>query len=132
MARELVKVRKVAGSVVVTLTQSILAEVQIAEGDKVLVEALPPRRIILTKEKQTMPNTRRVELELELLESRKAVLQSELDFAMSQYKLNMPCEPGMDDSSIFELRIRQLEHDKDQIAVEIAQKRLELFELQGA
>ena len=79
-----------------------------------------------------MPNTRRAELELELLESRKAALHSELDFAMSQYKLNMPCEAGMDDPSIFELRVRELEHQKDQVAVEIAQKRLELFELQGA
>ncbi len=130
--REVVKVRKVAGSVVVTLTQSVLAEVQIAEGDRVLVEALPPRRIVITKEQQTMPNTHRVELELELLESQRAAIESELKFASAQYNLNMPCEAGMDDSNIFELRVRGLEHDRDKIAVEIAQKRLDLFELQGA
>ncbi len=64
MAREFVKVRRVAGSVVVTLTQDVLAEVHVKEGDKVLVESLPPRRIILTKEQKKMPNSRRVELEL--------------------------------------------------------------------
>ncbi len=79
-----------------------------------------------------MPNTHRVELELELLESQKAAFESELKFVTAQYNLNMPCEAGMDDSSVFELRVRGLEHDRDKIAVDIAQKRLALFELQGA
>ncbi len=114
MARELVKVRKVAGSIVVTLTQNILSEVEIAEGDRVLVEALSPRRIVLTKERKTMPNSRRVELELELLQCRKAGLESQLEFAHAQYNRNMPCETGMDDPALFELRVRELECDRDE------------------
>ena len=129
MAREFVKVRRVAGSIVVTLTQDVLAEVHIKEGDKVLVESLPPRRIILTKEQKKMPNSRRVELELGLLKSRKAALESELTYAIAQNNLNMPCDPGMDDAGIVELRIRKLEYDRDQFAVEIAQKELEMFEV---
>lgn len=48
---------------------------------------------------------------------------------LTQNNLNMPCEPGMEDSGIVELRLRQLEYDRDQVAVELARKELEMFDL---
>jgi antitoxin component of MazEF toxin-antitoxin module len=41
--REIVKVRSVAGSLVVSLPQSVLETVGLKEGDRVVVEAAPPR-----------------------------------------------------------------------------------------
>jgi len=64
MAREIVKVRRVAGSIVVTIPQPVLDDVQIAEGDKVLLESFPPDRIFIVKEHEKMPSARRAELEL--------------------------------------------------------------------
>jgi antitoxin component of MazEF toxin-antitoxin module len=95
MAREIVKVRRVAGSMVVTLPQPILDEVQIAEGDKVLLESFPPDRIFIIKEHKKMPSTRRAELELEVLESRKNLLESEIA-VVTQNNRNMPGEPGQE------------------------------------
>ncbi len=58
---------KSAGSMVVSIPQTILSEVQIYEGDRVLIEASPPNRLVITKEMQTMPNTQQVEVELAVL-----------------------------------------------------------------
>jgi len=55
-------------TLVVTLTQGVLEEVALAEGDRVLIEALPPRRILISKEVPNVPSTRRIELELQILE----------------------------------------------------------------
>jgi len=130
--RELIKVRKVGGTLDVTLTQGVLEDVSLSEGDRVLIEALPPKRILISREEQKMPNTRRLELELEVLASQKTAVESDIRYKAYQHNSGMPCEPGMDDDSITELAMRQLSLDRDKLAVEIAKKRLELFELQGA
>ncbi len=78
-----------------------------------------------------MSNTQRIELELDVLNSRKAALDSQLEFVVAQNNLNMPLQEGLDDSSIVELTIRQITHDRDKVTVEVAQKRLEFFDLQG-
>ena len=132
MARDIVTVRKVGGTLVVTLTQGVLAKVEIKAGDKVLIEAAPPKRIIISKEEDQMPTTKRTELELDLLEKQKAALHSEMQFAITQHNLGMPVEPGMEDDSILKLRVGQLEHESNKVDLEIARKRLELFDLQGA
>src|SRR5208282_6023881 len=75
VARDIVKLRKVAGSMVISIPQTILAEMEIFEGDRVLIEASPPNRLVITKEMQNMPNTQRAELELGVLVARKAALQ---------------------------------------------------------
>jgi hypothetical protein len=130
--RDIVKVRKVGQTLVVTLTQGLLSEVPLQEGEKVLLEALPPNRITISREVASPANTRRIELELEVLENEKAALDSDIDFKIAQNNLNMPCEPGMDDGSIVELTLKQLTHRRDQLDVEIAKKRLELFDLGGS
>ena len=131
MARDIIKVRKVGGTLVVTLTQAVLAKVQLEEGDRVMIEAVPPKRIIISREEEPMSNTQRTELELEVLKGRKAALDSQLEFVVAQNNLNMPLQEGLDDSSIVELTIRQITHDRDKVTVELAQKRLEFFDLQG-
>jgi len=132
MAREILKVRKVGGTLVVTLTQSVLEQIKLEEGDRVLIEALPPKRVVISKEETVVPNTRRIELEIEALEAKRTAIQSDLDYKHYQHKSGMPCDPGMDDDSIAGLALHDLRHQRDHVAAVIAQKRLELFELQGS
>ncbi len=82
--REIVKVREVAGSVVITLPQSVLSPIALAPGDRVLVEAAPPRRLVITKEGQTMHSTVRLELEIDLLQKKRAALESDLEYKKRQ------------------------------------------------
>lgn len=79
-----------------------------------------------------MPTTRRLELELELLTNKKAALESEASFLVSQHNLSMPVEPGAEDESVVELTIKQLTRDRDRVDIEIAEKKLALFDAQGA
>jgi antitoxin component of MazEF toxin-antitoxin module len=130
MAREIVKVRKVGQTLVVTLTQGVLVDVPLREGDRVLLETEPPGRILISREERVVTSIRRAELELEILEREAARLGSQLDYVIAQRNLSMPTEPGMDDASIVELTVRQLQRDRDVVAAEIAKKRLEQFDLQ--
>jgi antitoxin component of MazEF toxin-antitoxin module len=129
--RDIVKVRKVGETLVVTLTQTILAEVQLTEGDRVLLEPVAPRRIILTKEEKAVSNTHRTQLEIDVLEQRQRALDSEIEFVIAQNNLNMPIEGGMGESDVVELRLKQLTWEREKIAVQLSEKRLELFDLQG-
>ena len=131
MARDTVKVRKVGETLVVTLTQAILGAVDIKEGDRLLLEAVPPRRVIATKEVNTMPNTQRLELEIGALEARKLALEQEVAFVVMQHNYSMPVEEGMDDANIVDLTIAQHNRDIARTTSIIAEKRLDLFELQG-
>ena len=131
--RAIVKIRRVSQSLVVTLTQSLVGEVGLQEGDRVLIEAAPPRRIIISKEEKSVPNTRRVELELEVLEGRKAALEADVSFKVKQHNLSMPVqEDVVDDGDIMELTFARLNYELAKLNAEIAKKRLGLFELQGA
>ena len=98
--REFVKIRTVAGSLVVSLPQSILEPVGLKEGDRVIVEAAPPRRLIITKEGTTMTSVQHLEMEIDLLEKKKIAMASDLRFKEYQYKHNMPCDEGMSDSAV--------------------------------
>ena len=132
MSRDIVKVRKVGGTLVVTLTQAVLEQVAFSEGDRVLVEAVPPRRIIISKEGSKMPNTRRIELEIEALEAKQKAIESDVQYKTYQHNNSMPSDEGMGDASVAQLILFGLCHERDTVAANIAQKRLELFELQGA
>jgi len=127
----MLRIRKVCGTLVVTLTQSVLEDVQLAEGDRVLIEALPPKRILISREEKMMTNTRRLELEIAALEAKQKAIESDIEYKHYQRQQRMPCDVGMDDDSIAGLALHQLRHERDQIAANVAQKRLELFELQG-
>ncbi len=130
--REIIKVRRVGGTLVVTLTQGILEQVSMSEGDRVLIEALPPKRILVSKEEPKMTNTKRLELEIESLEAQRKVVESDIEYKVRQHNTGMACEPGIDDDSIMSLAMGQLALDRDKLSAEIAKRRLELFDLQGS
>ena len=129
--RDLLKIREVAGSTVVTLPQSILDPIGLRPGDRVLVEATPPRRITLTKEGATMQSTARLELEIDVLEKRSQALESDLAYKGRQHEMSMPCDDGMSDPDIAILLMSGLVRDRDRLDFEIAQKKIELYDLLG-
>lgn len=131
VVREIVKLRKVAGSIVVSLPQSVLEPVGLKSGDRVVVEAAPPRRLILTKEGTTMTSTERLELEIDLLEKKKEAIDSDLQYKHVQYDKSMPCEPEMMDNDVAGLVFYSLNRDRARIEVEISEKRMELYDLQA-
>jgi len=129
--RDIVKVRKVGDTLVVTLTQAILQSVELEEGDRLLLEASPPRRVTIIKEVETMPTVRRAELELEVLTCKRDALAAQAHFVADQNNLSMPVEAGMDDQYVVQLTMAQLSRDIANNAVDIAEKNLELFDLGG-
>ena len=131
MGRDMVKVRKVGQSIVVTLTQDVLNEVEIEEGDRLLLEPIPPRRIVISKEPKKISSTRRLELELEVLENKRDALKSDQTFLMKQWHLSMPVDERAKDPAVFDLSIEQINLDISRIEVEISEKKLALFDAQG-
>lgn len=129
--REIVKVRSVAGSLVVSLPQSVLEPVGLKEGDRVVVEAAPPRRLVITKEGLTMTSTQHLEMEIDLLEKKKTAIESDLRYKEHQYNNNIPSEPGLEDQDTAFAILMSLVRDRDRFDVEIAEKRLELYSLQA-
>lgn len=129
--RELLKIREVAGSTVVTLPKPVLDLIGLRPGDRVLVEATPPRRIMLTKEGATMQSTARLELEIDLLEKRRQALESDLAYKRRQHEKSMPCDDGMSDPDVALLLMSSLTRDRDCLNSEIAQKKLEMYDLLG-
>jgi hypothetical protein len=127
VARDILKVRKVGGTLVVTLTQGVLEQVPMAEGDRILIEALPPKCILISKEEKTVPNTRRIELELQILEAKRESFGSQMSHAVAEYNNH-----GGIESDDLEVMLKYWESERDKVAVTIAEKNLELFELQGA
>ena len=131
LMREFVKIRKVGDSLVVTLPQTILKPLNLETGDRVLVEADPPHRIVLSKEGKAMPLTQRLELEVDLLEKKRAAIDSDLRYKELQYKDNMPSDPGMEDNGLAVHVMSNLVRQRDTLAAELAQKRLDLYDLGG-
>ena len=78
-----------------------------------------------------MQSTARVELEIDLLEKRRQALESDLAYKRRQHEKNMPCDDGMSDPDVALLRMSGLARDRDRLDFEIAQKKLELYDLQG-
>lgn len=130
--RDIVKVRKVGETLVVTLTHAVLSEVDLAEGDRVLVGPLPPKRIIITKEGKAVANTQRARLEMDVLEQKKRALESEIEFIVAQKNLNVQVDPAAGEVDKAEPRLKQLQWERDKLDLQLAEKRLEMFELQGA
>lgn len=120
-----------AGSLVVSLPQSVLEPVGLKEGDRVILEAQPPRRLLITKEGINMTATAYVEMEIDLLEKKKRAIESDLTYKSYQHNNSMPCELGMSDNENAILIMYGLVRDKDQLEVEIAEKHLKLYEAQS-
>ncbi len=121
----------VAGSLVVSLPQSVLEPVDLKEGDRVILESAPPRRLIITKEGRTMTSTQHLEMEIDLLEKKKTAIQSDLRYKEYQHNSNMPCDQGMSDKDVAALIMYELVRDRDRLNVELAEKRIQLYELQA-
>lgn len=77
-----------------------------------------------------MTSSERLELEIDLLEKRKQAIESDATYKFEQYNQSFFMEEGMNDD-IFPLIMKQLNRDQDQLAVEIAEKKLALYDLQG-
>jgi antitoxin component of MazEF toxin-antitoxin module len=129
--REQVKVRAVAGSVVISLPQSVLEPIGLKPGDRVIVEAAPPRRLIVTKEGATMTSTQRMEMEIALLEKQVLANTLDFDYKKEQYNRSMPSDPGMEDNDFGWMILMELQRDRAQLEVTIAKKRLELYDIQA-
>jgi antitoxin component of MazEF toxin-antitoxin module len=132
VARDIVKLRRVAGSMVISIPHSILSEIQISEGDRVLIEASSPHRLVITKEMDHMPIAQRAELELAVLEARKAALGLDSESKVWQHNNSMELDLRLTDGDVFTLTMMERNRELAEIDVEIAKKRLEIFELQGA
>jgi len=127
MARDILKVRKVGGTLVVTMTQAILDQIPLTEGDRVLIEAFPPKRIIISREEKSVPTTRRVELEIAVLEAKVESFDSQKSASIAEYNSGS----GIDSDDL-DCHLKYLKAESDKVIVDLAQKRLELFDLQGA
>ena len=66
------------------------------------------------------------------METSKNLIDSEIAYLIAQNNNSMPCESGMDDPSIVELRLRELQRSRDQTNVQIAEKRLQIFDSKAA
>ncbi len=77
-----------------------------------------------------MTSTERLELEIDLLEKRKQAIESDQTYKLEQYNQDCFMEAGMS-NDIFPLVMRELNRDRAQLDVEIAEKKLALYDLQG-
>ena len=123
--------RIVAGSLVVSLPQSVLEPIGLKEGDRVILEPVPPRRLIITKEGESMASTQHLEMEIDLLNKKKTAIESDLRYKERQYSSNMPCDSGMSDKEVATLIMFGLARDHDQLDVELAERRIQLYDIQG-
>lgn len=130
MSREIQRVRKVGQTLVVTIPQSFLNEIKLTKGDKVLIESMPPRKMLVTQETEQMPNTKRAELEIDALEKRKAALDSEANCACEQWN-HSDYQDIPDNEADFAVYMALLNRDRSRLDAEIAEKKLALFDLQG-
>ena len=78
-----------------------------------------------------MQSTARLELEIDALEKRRQALESDLAYKGRQHEKNMPCDDGMSDPDLALLLMSGLARDRDRLDFEIAQKKLELYDLLG-
>lgn len=128
-----VKARRVGDSVVITLAKAILEETGITDGDSLLLEALAEGRILVAKEEKIVSIPKKLELELEVLKGHKNTIQAEMELAVHEHNNSMPtAHPGIENDAIMEGSIREWTWELRKVELEIAQKRLQLFELKGS
>ncbi|MBN1189915.1 MAG: hypothetical protein JXA46_09190 [Dehalococcoidales bacterium] len=131
--QEKVKARKVGDSVVITLTKAVLEESGISDGDTLFLEDLPEGRILITKEEKAVSLPKRLELEIEVLKGHKNAIEAEIELAIHEHNNSMPtAHPGIEDDAIMEGSSKEWNWELRKIELEIAQKRLQLFELTGS
>ncbi len=132
MVRDTVKARKVGDSVVITLTKPILDAVEISEGDSLVLETTTSGRVIARKEGPLMAASERMELELELVEKKRAALDAEMSYIVVQHNNSMPSDhPWVEDDSIMEGVMHEMQWQRSKLDIEIVEKRLELLDSGG-
>jgi len=130
MTRDIVKARRSGESLVVTLTQEVLAGIEIAEGDRLMLETAGNRRIIITKEDAVQTTTTRsLELEIDALEKERDALAAESKLSAVKWNRGFT-GPGFDED-IMEATMAEWNRDIARKEADIARKRIELFELEG-
>jgi hypothetical protein len=117
---------------VISVPQSVLSDMQIFEGDRVLIESLSASRLLISKETKDMPNARKAELELAVLEAKRAALGFGSESLCFQHNNSMELDLRLSDEHVFELEMLERNRERAELDVEIAKKHLEIFELQGS
>ena len=79
-----------------------------------------------------MQSTARLELEIDVLKKRRQALESDLTYKRRQHAKSMPCDDGMSDPDVALLLMSSLVRDRDRLDFEIAQKKIDLYDLLGA
>ena len=69
-------------------TQAILNSLEMQVGDRLLLEAIAPHRVMITKEIETLPNSRRIELELQVLEAKHTAVEKEFSYLIADNNLS--------------------------------------------
>ena len=72
-------------------------------------------------------STHRLELEIQILEAKHGAFFSQASAAVAQYNIGR-----ITDSDDLDAHVKYLNAERDKVAVELAEKKLELFDLQGA
>ena len=121
MAQDTVKARKVAGSMVVTLTAKILEDVDIKEGDEMVMETLGREAVLVRKAGATSASSRRHALEVDVLEKSVAANLAKATFEQMYY--------GGGTADALPVVASELNLAKARLA--LAEKRLQLFDLTG-
>lgn len=78
-----------------------------------------------------MTSTERLELEIDLLERKRRAIESDIRYKAKQHNDSMPTEEGLNDPEVALLLLTGLQRDRDRIDVEIGEKKLALYDLQG-
>ena len=115
---------------VVTLSHPILADSDLGEGDQLLLETDGKSRVIITKEAaMEQISTKRLELEIEILERKRDVTSARVEERIKEWSGNYTPQ-GFDDSLMgWEMAKRKLEIAEFDAG--IAEKRLQIFDLTG-
>jgi len=76
-----------------------------------------------------VPGTRGIELELQILEAKCRSFESKMALALAVAEYNLS---GSGYSDLLDGQVKYLTSERDKVAVATAEKKLDLFELQGA
>jgi antitoxin component of MazEF toxin-antitoxin module len=127
MVVDSVKARRVAQSLVVTLTAKILEQAHIEEGDEMVLETIAEGAVLVRKADSPGSSTRRILLELDLLEKQKLHAQRRSDLLRMRYEYAN--DSGGWDGDLLEWQSADV--DLAAVDASLAKKRLELYDLTG-
>ncbi len=132
MIQTTVKARKVGDSTVMTLPRSVLEATGISDGDSLMLQAGGNGFLSVRKESDKVAKSEEASMELEVLQRKLGVLEAETELAMTEYNNSMPTlHPGIDDPTMREGYMKELQFKRSKIQLEIAEKELEIYRMGG-